>query len=156
MSRKIRSVALLACLAASVLVGAALAGAAAAQPSQPGGPCSGPQASAQNQYCEDVPTATGGNGGRPAGTTTASAPAGTVRSALSPSIRRALAHSPRSSARRRLLDLPASLVQERLTPPQDASGLSVLLLLILILIAIVLALAALAWHRRRRGAAPAT
>jgi hypothetical protein len=156
MSRKIRSAALLGAVATSVLVGAALAGAAAAQPSQPGGACSGSQASAQNQYCEDVPTATGGPA-RHGAHARASAPTGaTVSGTLPPPVRRALAHSPRNSTRRRLLDLPASLVQERLTTPQGAGGFSLVLLLILIVIAIVLALAALAWHRRRHRTAPAT
>jgi hypothetical protein len=147
MFSRVRSAAAIACLSAAGLLGGPLVAPSLAQPNAP---CASPTASAQNQYCEDVPTASGGR--RHAGGAGGSGPTLGSPGALPRRVARQIDRSPQGSARRKLLQLPASLLQERLGPASSASGWSLALVLALILAGLVLALAALAWYRHRRQA----
>lgn len=123
-----------------------LASAATAQAAQPPGLCSGSPFSAQNQYCENVPAATGHHSVLPGSPT--------VRSTLPPRVVAAIAAGRAHRARKALLNLPASIPQEPLGPPVQTSGWSLSLLLILLLVALLLAMAGAAeWRRRRRRGA---
>jgi hypothetical protein len=133
-------------LATAAVCLAAPACASAAQ--QAAGLCSGSGASAQNQYCEVVPTATGGHGPTSASRTPTGAPP--IASSLPASTVRALS-SPRAKARHRLLKLPGRSVTQPLRGSGSVSQLSLLLPLILVLLAVA-ALMALEVARRRRGA----
>jgi hypothetical protein len=96
-----------------------------------------------NQYCENVPAATGGKPPAP-GT-----PA--VAAGLAPRIARQIASTPRQSPERKLLTLPAAGPTHPLQGSAEAGGGSgIPLLLILVLIAIAVALIGTAVQRRRQ------
>jgi hypothetical protein len=135
---KIRLAVVLACLAMP----------ACAIASQPGSLCSGPSASAQNQYCDDVPTATGGQG------PSASSPTGAppISRSLPASTRGALrAYTARRSraVRRDLLKLPGRSVTTPLRGSGGADPLSLLIPLLLVLLAIAVVMGLEAGRRRR-------
>lgn len=109
-----------------------------------GGACVGPPSvSAVNQYCENVPAATGGKPAAPG------SPA--VAATLTPRIARQIASTPHQSPARKLLTLPAAGPTHPLQGSvQAGSGSGVPLLLILVLIAIAVALIGTAIQRRRQ------
>jgi len=129
------------------VAGAAPASAAATRAAAGAGAmCAGPQTvSALNQYCENVPTAGGGQSPGP-GT-----PA--LSSALPPRVAGAITRRHGPSVTRKLLALPAaSLTPLHLAgqPPGRADPLSLLLPLVLVLVALAAAIAGAAHARRRR------
>jgi hypothetical protein len=100
--------------------------------------------SALNQYCENVPAATGGKPPAP-GT-----PA--VAAGLAPRIARQIASTRHQSPVRKLLTLPAAGPTHQLEGSAQAGsgGSGIPLLLILVLIAIAVALIGTAVQRRRQ------
>ena len=132
--------------------GVCLCAAASASAAQPGGPCSGPPVSAQNQYCENIPSATGNHG--PQGGSPAATGPGSIASTLSAAVRHAITQSDPLSPRQRLLALPPRIAAS--TPAEtrlDGSGASVWSLslpVVLTLVAAVLALVLAAERKRRQ------
>ncbi|HWF56305.1 MAG TPA: hypothetical protein VG223_16825 [Solirubrobacteraceae bacterium] len=105
-----------------------------------GAACSGhANVSALNQYCEDIPSATGPNAPAP-GTPAAQLPASVVRRIVA---------SDRRSPDRKLLRLPGGGPRHPLGAVASTTGSSSLLL-ILVLVAVAVALAAAAAARRRQ------
>jgi hypothetical protein len=100
--------------------------------------------SALNQYCENVPAATGGKPPAPG------APA--VAVGLAPKIARQIASTGHQSPQRKLLTLPAAGPTHPLqgTAQAGTGGSGVPLLLILVLAAIAVALIGTAARRRRQ------
>jgi hypothetical protein len=148
---------------------------AAASP-QPGGPCSNATVSAQNQYCENIPSATGGReaspgtpalvsrlppaevtalrGGVSVGATGASGGAGgTVTHAASTRESRPGGSAVSAQARQQLLSLPAPTSRIPLagTSAPRPSSWSLFSGLIIALAVATLAAGGLAFARRRRG-----
>jgi hypothetical protein len=132
--------------------GVCLCAAASASAAQPGGVCSGPPVSAQNQYCENIPSATGNHG--PQGSSPADTGPGSIASTLPAGVRHAITRSDPLSPRQRLLALPPRIAAS--SPPNtklDGSGASVLSLslpLVLALVAGVLAMVLAAERKRRQ------
>jgi hypothetical protein len=146
----------------------------AAASSEPGAPCSDATVSANNQYCENIPAATGGRtmgpgspvlGSRlpPAlvnrirGNTrggTAGASSGATHQAATPAAGKAAAtrHTRSEQARRALLSLPAPGPRAalRAPPPAHTSSWSLFSGLIIVLAIATLALSVLAFAQRRR------
>jgi hypothetical protein len=114
---------------------------------QPGGSCSS-TSSAINQYCENIPSATGGS--TPPGTVGPS-----VGTTLPPSGVRAYRHLPAAERKRarRLLSLPAPTTSVPVTSSIHHGAWSLPVWVILSLIAIAAAGAAALITRRRRSTA---
>jgi hypothetical protein len=111
----------------------------------PGGACAGPPSvSAINQYCEDIPSATG------ATTPLPGTPA--LQGSLPARVVRAIEHAPANSPVRRLLRLPASRRARSVLVLRPAATSSSLLALwlALALVALVALMVAAAQRRRHR------
>ena len=108
--------------------------------------------SAQNQYCENVPSATGNHG--PQAVSPSAAGPGSIASTLPAGVRHAITRSDPLSPRHRLLALPPRIsASSAATRPLDGSGASVWSLslpLVLALIAVVLAMVLAAERKRRQ------
>ena len=148
MSARILLVTLAVCLGTAAPVAAASG--------RPGGLCSGPPVSAQSQYCENIPSASGGRGpqiGSPGGGP------GSVESTLPPGALRAIAGSDQLSPRRRLLALPPRISASTAAPDSlggaNADVGSLVLPLVLALLAVVLGMTLGAARRRRQRTARA-
>ena len=108
--------------------------------------------SAQNQYCENIPSATGNHG--PQGGSPAATGPGSIASTLPAAVRHAITQSDPLSPRQRLLALPPRIAAS--TPAEtrlDGSGASVWSLslpVVLTLVAAVLALVLAAERKRRQ------
>ena len=126
--------------------------ASAAQPGQEPGAGCGSTSSAVNQYCEDIPSATGGSA-MPTGT--AGPPAPTLGTALPQSAARAYQRLPATTRKRarKLLSLPAPApaVPVSASFTADRSAWSLPTGLILAMLAIVAACSAAAVARRNRS-----
>jgi hypothetical protein len=132
----------------SALLGWGTATAAAAG-SNPGSACGNGSVSALSQYCEQIPSSTGGQrpavgtpavgSSLPAATPTVASPAATPPVALT------------ASTKRHLRALPAAVHSRPITGPVTDEGIiSQSTPLLFILIAIALGLAGVAYERRRR------
>jgi hypothetical protein len=131
-------------VALAVSVGLVLTFAASPASAKPtAGGCTSTPVSAIDQYCEILPSATGGNAPGP----------GSPAVALPPKVAGEIAASGTRSPRRRLLTVPAASRHVAIVGPASAS--SPWLLLLLIVLAILLALAAIATARWRRRPRPA-
>jgi len=146
----------------------------AAASSQPGAPCSDSTVSANNQYCEDIPAATGGHTMGPGSPTLGSrlspslvdrnqgtsgggktgASTGPTRRAAAPAADTggAARRARFKQVRRALLSLPAPGPRAlfRAVPPAHTSSWSVFSGLIIVLAIATLALSLLAFTQRRR------
>jgi hypothetical protein len=161
--------------AGTVLTGAVPAATAA----QPGGPCSNATVSAQNQYCEDIPSATGGHealpgtpalashlppaevnalrGGAAAGMAGSSGGAGGADSTHGAAASRSVAARASASAptRQALLSLPAPGAHVPFTGAASRPGTTSLFSgLIVVLVVTTLAAGGFAVVRRARGGGP--
>jgi hypothetical protein len=128
------------------------AGAHAARPpaasagNRPGASCGNGSISALNQYCEQIPAATGGQTPRVGTPALGGTPAGTAIGA--PAAPRGIVSA---AARRRLRSLPAALRSRPIAGSVTGADIwSLSLTLILILVALALALLAVAFRRWRR------